>query len=135
MTSDKKKAMWKYLITIVVSIVFTVTYILQREFPAEELAETMHILCDAFTIPGILLVLSGALVFVINGGGLDSLGYLSTFIVRAFVPTKALTPLESYYDYIQRMRKRPTRKFGHLIIVGAVDLALSFLFLILYFTV
>ncbi len=135
MTMDTKKGIRKYVITILISIVFTVTYILQREFPAEELAETMRILCDAFTVPGVLLVMSGALVFVINAGGLDSMGYLSTFIVRAFVPTKAVKREESYYDYIQRVRKRPIRKYGFLFVVGSVDLVFALVFLILYYTV
>ena len=54
--------------------------------PAEE---RYHILCDAFTVPGLMLVLITALVALSNEGSFDALGYAVRYTVRRLIPGAA----------------------------------------------
>lgn len=89
------------------------------------------VLCDAATIPGMMIFFTGALVGLANNGAFDGLGYILSSAGKMLIPGRALN-MESYRDYVARKREEPHRGFGFLMIVGGCFLAVAFLFLALY---
>ena len=97
--------------------------------------EQMRLLCDAFTVPGMLLVLVGLLMLLVKQGAMDGLSYIGHYLVHAFVPWKR-TDAQKYGDFItakEEKRQQQDRHYGHLLVVGGVCIAISFLFLWLYY--
>ena len=101
-----------------------------RTLPAEE---RYRILCDAFTVPGLMLVLIAALVALSNEGSFDALGYAVRYTVRRLIPGAGLRQ-ETYGEFVERHREQGRVKgYGFLLHVGLVFLCAAGVFLYLYF--
>lgn len=101
-----------------------------RTLPAEE---RYRILCDAFTVPGLMLVLITALVALSNEGSFDALGYAVRYTVRRLIPGAGLRQ-ETYGEFVERHREQGRVKgYGFLLHVGLVFLCTAGVFLYLYF--
>lgn len=101
-----------------------------RTLPAEE---RYRILCDAFTVPGLMLVLIAALVALSNEGSFDALGYAVRYTVRRLIPGAGLRQ-ETYGEFVERRREQGRVKgYGFLLHVGLVFLCTAGVFLYLYF--
>ncbi len=110
----------RYFITIAIGIVIT-AYL----YFAEHLT-SFHDLASALFVPGVFLLAAGVLVLVANEGIFNGASYGLKAIWKALTDWKNPKMDESYYDY--HMRKTGSRvRFGHLLIVGAVFIALSIL--------
>ena len=91
----------------------------------------LSILCDAFFVPGILLVLFGALMWVANTGFFDSLGYALRTAAHMFLPFMK-TERKSYYDYkTEKADKRGSTPY-FMFIVGVVYMVLAVVFLLIW---
>ena len=73
-----------------------------RTLPA---VERYRILCDAFTVPGLMLVLIAALVALSNEGSFDALGYAVRYTVRRLIPGAGLRQ-ETYGEFVERRREQ-----------------------------
>ena len=72
--SSKKHTLVKYVATVVVGLVIALLFcILKGLFKTEDKGTFLRILCDAFTVPGILLTCVGLLTLVIKEGALDGI--------------------------------------------------------------
>ena len=109
-------------------------YIDLRDYAGAQLVEKYQMLCDAFTIPGVLLLMFGALIWVANAGALDGLSYAVTFAIRSLIPGGRLRD-EKYADYVERKRENRVKGYGFLLIAGGVTMAVAIVFLVLYHTV
>lgn len=134
MSKESRTNLIKYAIAFAVGIALAVVYVSLRDFAAQETAEKFRILCDAFTVPGALLLLSGALMTVSNTGALDGLGYIGRQAAGMFIPGKGLGT-ERYADYIERKRQNRTKGYGFLYVSGCVFMAVALVFLILFYCV
>lgn len=95
--------------------------------------ERFRILCDAFTVPGLMLVLITALVALSNEGSFDALGYAVRYAVRRLIPGLGLRQ-ETYGEFVERRREQGrVRGYGFLLHVGLVFLCAAGVFLYLYF--
>jgi hypothetical protein len=101
----------------------------------QPLVEQYRILCDAFTVPGLLLIIFGSLLWVSNTGALDGLMYAVTTAVRFLIPGGRLKMEEKYGDYVERRREKPVRGYGFLLISGCVTMAISLVFMALFYAV
>ena len=63
-----------------------------------------RLLCDAFTIPGVILVMVGFLVMIANAGNFLGLGYAVKHAVKMLIPFGNKKD-ERYYDYYQRKQQ------------------------------
>ena len=88
-------------------------------------------LCDCFAVPGLLLILFGALVFCTNGGTFDMFGFGARKFIGLFKRTKSERDKESFYEY-RRRRQENKGSFGYLFLVGAVFFAVGLVFFFLY---
>lgn len=91
-------------------------------------------LSDAFFIPGAILVLIGALVFISTTGFFDSLGYIGTVAVRALVPGMRMQRAERFADYKERRSEGRIRGYSFLFFVGLVFLAVGGVFTVLFYS-
>lgn len=88
-------------------------------------------LCDAFTVPGILMLGFGLLVFATNGGAFDMLAFGVRKLFDLFKRDLTKVKYRTFYDYRQAQAEKK-RSFLHWIIVGGGFLLIAIIFLIIY---
>ena len=108
-------------------------YLQPRGFAGADAKGQFMLLCDALTVPGVLLLCAGALIWVSGLGALDGLGYGLRMAFRALIPGNRLRKEKSYHEYVLQRQKKRLRGYGFLLISGAVPMALSLVFLGLYY--
>lgn len=132
----KLKNLLKYGITASIGLLMvTLTVDLHGYAAAENTQEKIRILADAFTIPGVVIILFGVLVMIANEGMFDGLTYVFSYAAKMLIPGMDKTH-ERYADYVTRKREKgPMKGFGFLFVVGGIFLAVSILFTVLFFIV
>lgn len=133
MKKPLKKLLTKYTVATLIGGVLVYIYIAARDFAAEPLMEKYRILCDAFTIPGILFLMVGILIAISNEGTFDGLMYALSYAAKALIPLFGREH-ERYYDYVERKRKNRAGGYGFIFIVGAAFMAVAIVFLILFYS-
>ncbi len=131
MSKSAKTNLLKYLSTIAIGLLMAWLYISSRWMESLSLSEKYCILCDAFSIPGLLLFLSGVLMWVDYAGGMDTIAYLMSFLPRMIAPAAFGEP-EKLYDYVEKRRQNRKKGYGFLFIVGIGFLIAAFVFLALF---
>ena len=134
--SNKNKTILKYGIAISCGAAVAVYIIFSgRAFSAETSAERYKTLCDAFSVPGLLMILVGILIWLSGQGAFAGLGYLGRYLRRSLVPGgRTKYPHETFYDYLQEKKeKRGSVSYSFLFIIGASFLAVGIVFLVLYY--
>jgi hypothetical protein len=133
--SDRVKGnLLKYGISSAFAGVLVYIYCSSRNVFLQPELERWRILCDAFTIPGLTLIMVGFLVMVANEGFFDMLSYATSKAVGMLVPGRGFVEKdEKYYDYLQRKKGKRATGFGFLFVVGGVCMALAMLFLFLFY--
>ena len=94
----------------------------------------MHILCDSFFVPGVVLLGFGLLVVASNGGTFDMLIYGTKKFFNMFRKNPSARLQETFYDY-RTAKSENKMSFLHLIVVGLVFIAISIIFLLLWYEV
>ncbi len=134
MSKKAKASLIKYGISIGIGLLLAYAYIALRDFGTMELVDKYRTLCDAFTIPGVLLLISGLLVSVSNEGALDGLGYILSQGLRMLIPGKSAGS-EKYVDYVERKRGKRIKGYGFLYISAALFLAVTAVFMVLFYSI
>ena len=135
MSSRIKANLLKYGITSAVAFSMVYVYCSTRNVFLQSAVERWRILCDAFTIPGLTLIMIGFLMMIANEGFFDMLTYAMSKAVGMFVPGKGSEKGEKYYDYVQRKRENRASGFGFLFVVGGVFMAFALLFMYLFYRI
>ena len=91
-----------------------------------------RLLCDAFTIPGVILVMVGFLVMIANAGNFLGLGYAVKHAVKMLIPFGNKKD-ERYYDYYQRKQQGKITGYGFIFITGLVFMAVAIVFFTLFY--
>ena len=137
MSSPLKKNLIKYGVSVGLSLALAYFYVYVRvDFQnpgATPLIEWYRTLCDAFTIPGLILLMFGCLMSLSNTGAMDGLGYVVSIAVKMLIPGGALN-MERYKEYLDRRRANRIRGYGFLYIVGAGCMAVSLVFMVLFYS-
>lgn len=124
----------KYGIFGAICAAFVLLYCFSRDFSQQSLAEKYRILCDAFTIPGLLSLGIGVLLWASNDGIFNGLSYCLNVAWRALIPGgRAKT--ERYYDYVTRKGEKKLTGYGFLFVGGGVCMAVAAVFLALFYRV
>lgn len=128
-----KRSARKYLITSLVGILIAAAVFAARGgLTAADDVAAMYALCDAFFVPGVLILGFGLLVFCADDGLFDMINYGVLKAVKIVQSEKKRSQFpKTFYDY--RAMKSETRGggFGYLIVVGAVFVAIAAVFLLL----
>ena len=99
-----------------------------------ELVQQYRVLCDAFSIPGMMMVLFAMLFTLNNLGALDTIAYLMSYLPRAIAPAAFGEP-EKLLDFVERRRGKRTKGYGFLYIVGFFFLAFAIYYLVMFYRV
>ena len=130
---SRRKAAWlKYGIAGGVCLALAAVYCLLRDFSALTLMEKYRVLCDAFTVPGLLMLAVGSLLWVSNDGFFCGLGYCLNVVWRALLPG-GRRKAERYYEYVERHRQKKAAGYGFLFAWGGVCMAIAALFMLLFY--
>lgn len=131
MSERNKTLLLKYGTTGGVCLLMVVLFLINANFLELEDADRLRILCDAFTVPGLLCLFSGLLIWLGNEGSFDGVGYVVSYAFHAFLPG-SLNKRESYKDYLERKKGKKPVGFSFLLITGAVFTAIAMVFLMLF---
>ena len=137
MISPLKKNLIKYGVSISLSLLLAFFYVYVRvDFAdpgATALVEWYRIICDAFTIPGLILLMLGCLMSLSNTGAMDGLGYVVSIAVKMLIPFGNKKD-ERYYDYYQRKQQQgKVTGYGFIFITGLVFMAVAMVFFVLFY--
>lgn len=125
------KTAFKYLITLGIGFALTVWVAISNDiFNQTDMADILQILLDAFTLPAVLLLGSGGLVFASNEGTFDSLVYGMRSFMDMFRKEKR-NEFKSFYDYKESKAEKRT-SFGFLLVSGLVFAVLTVIVLVIY---
>ena len=130
-----KSAAVKYGVTAALAAAVTAGHLALHGYAAAATAEERaRILCDAFTVPGLLLLLLGALVALSNAGSFDAVSYAVRYAFRRLLPGPG-GPDETYAEYVERRREQGrVRGYGFLLHVGMAFFAVALALLLRYLT-
>ena len=135
MRKEVKSALIKYGCCAAFVLLLGGMYLSGGEFAISDLQNKFRLLCDAFSVPGIILILCGGLVWATNEGVLDGLTYSLGLLARSLIPGGRSRPDERYADYVERKRKNRVKGYSFLFIAGGVSLVIGLVFLALFYLV
>ena len=134
---DIRKIILRYSITTAVAGSVSILHLfLQGFWDATTLDQKYKILADAFTIPGVLLIMFGALIWVSSEGFFDGLTYAFTQFGSMLIPFfKGGKKHMTYYDYKMKMKDKRAHGYSFMFFVGIVFVAISAVFIALYYSI
>ena len=130
---------WKvFAVSMVISLILAAVFTFLRldinaldQVPAVVL---YRVLCDAFTVPGLLMLMFALLMSVSNEGALDGVGYVAAYALKMLIPGGALK-VETYKEYLERRRANRVKNYITLYLTAAICMALAAVFLVLFYSV
>lgn len=123
----------KYIITSAIGLIIAFIIIISKNiFEKETLQDVMHVLTDAFFVPGIIISGFGLLVVCSNGGTFDMLRYGIIKFFSLFKKNFNNEKYKTFYEYRMVKSENP-RPFWYLIIVGVSFIIISMIFLVIYY--
>ena len=124
-----------YLITFIVGLVLSVIVFFIRDAFVQTNIKTIIKNCsDAAFVPGVLIFCYGLLMLSVNGGTFDMLIYGTRQFFGFFKKNYNRKLAQSFYEY-RKTRESEKREFAYFLIVGGFYIALSLLFLLIYYKV
>lgn len=127
------KKLLKTLILILTGLVAAVVIAAMRGlFSAQDTETALKALCDSFTVPAVVFICAGLLIFCANGGTFDMIGYgVKTLFSVLQTNEKMKQNKESFADYRARKREND-QPFGYLLLIGLGFFLVSIILVIVY---
>lgn len=131
-----KKILIKYGTSFLLGGGLFFLYLYSREFPSTEASENYLMLADAATIPGLLFVMFGALIWAASLGAMDGLSYVLSHAFRALIPCARTEKEETYAEHLEKRREKygKSRGYGFLFLTGVVFLVVAIVFIALFYS-
>lgn len=127
------KRMLKYIIAFVIGLGMAFGFCLvQNVFKQDTTQDTFKVLTNAFFVSGILMLCFGLLCFSSNQGAFTMLTYGTRKFFSMFKRRLDRNVEDTYLNYKMSKLEKQT-PFIHLVLVGAVLICISLLFLIGYY--
>ena len=132
--NDTKKTLKRYVVTTLAASAFAgLIMYLKGIGGADSLNETFKILTDAFTVPGVLLIMISALIWVSKDGFFDGMGFAVSRVGNMFLPlVGAVNNHENFYEYKQRKAKNRPSGYSFLLFVGIAFFVIAMIFYVIY---
>lgn len=131
MSEGKKSRFTKYAACAGVCLLFAALYVGNADILNLESEDQLRILSDAFTLPGLLCIFSGLMIWMGNEGAFDGITYVLSYAFHALLPG-TLNKRESYKDYRERKRGKKPAGFAFLLITGVGFTLVGILFLAMF---
>ena len=133
MSKQLKSLLIKSGTALVLGLGIALAFYNSRNGESLDLVEQYRVLCDAFTIPGLMMILVGLLLWLSGLGALDAIGYLFRYVVQAFVP--GVTKVAHYLDYVEEQREKRAKGYGFLFVAGGILMVVAIVYLVLFYGV
>ena len=133
MKKEKLNKRVSLIVCLVIGGFLAYLYVGLRDFAGVSLMEKYRMLCDAFTVPGLLFLMLGLLMSISKQGALDGVTYVVSHGLKMLIPGHH-DKQEKFIDYVQRKReKNKGKSFGFLYLTGAIYMGIAIVFLILFY--
>lgn len=134
---NSRKVILQYSITTVIAGLLTLLALYLRDFwSIDTPVEQYRALSDAFSIPGVLLVMVCALVWISTTGFFDGLAYSFLRVGGMLIPFfKKGKEHQTYYDYKMSKKDKEVKGYSFLFFVGITFIAVSLVFIALFYSV
>ena len=130
-----KKNILRYSIASAVGLALAfVILCFKNIFSQTDAVKVFQILCDAFFVTGICFACIGVIMLAGNGGAFDMLGYAFVMLFDALRKDISKRKYKDFYEYRQA-KKEKKRNVLYMCVVGGAFIAISVIFLILYYQV
>ena len=130
-----KKNILRYSIASAVGLALAfVILCFKKIFSQTDAVKVFQILCDAFFVTGICFACIGVIMLAGNGGAFDMLGYAFVMLFDALRKDISKRKYKDFYEYRQA-KKEKKRNVLYMFVVGGAFIAISVIFLILYYQV
>ena len=133
MSKESRSLILRYSVTSAIGLFLVYSYASSFDFAQLTLMEKYHVLCDAFSLPGILLILLGLLIKMNNVGALDTMAFGLSYLIHMFIPG-GVDNMDTYLDFVEARREKRVKGYGFLFVVGFILFAIAVVFLLLYFS-
>ena len=133
---DSKRRV-RYIVTAVFFLAAAFICCLQQEiFQQETAQEIFGTLSNAFFIAGVLFAGIGGISRIAAGGGYDIIGYsVSNFSLHHLIPTRPKEKYTSFYEYKKAKDEKGRGWLPHVFFVGLFGIAVSAVFLAVYYCI
>lgn len=126
----------RYVPSFAIMGIFTWLILLLRKYSAASTPDVRYLnLADAFTIPAVIMLMVGVMVWISTQGMFDILTYGLGRGLGSLVPFLRLEKDERFYDYKQRKQNKRIKGYSFLFISGGIYFIPALVFNILYYTV
>lgn len=126
------KKVLKYLIPITLGLVVTLWVIIGKGiFQSNDPKTIIHILSDAFIVPGVCITGIGLLIFVSNEGVFDIIIYGVGQFVKMFSSNPAKRKYKDFNEY-REVKRSSKLTFGYLVLIGLAFLVIALIFAIIW---
>ena len=106
MAEEKNRWYVKYIICFLVGAGLCVFILVNRNVVAiTDKKELFKTLCDAFTVPGVILILFGVLLLIANAGAFDGVSYGIRRAIAALIPVYR-GKVEKYAEYKEKKEQK-----------------------------
>lgn len=130
-----KKNILRYSIASAVGLALAFAILCFKNiFSQTDAVKVFQILCDAFFVTGICFACIGVIMLAGNGGAFDMLGYAFVMLFDALRKDISKRKYKDFYEYRQA-KKEKKRNVLYMFVVGGAFIAISVIFLILYYQV
>ncbi len=135
--SSMQKTLRKYLITTAIAGLSTVAILSLRDYwSVTEAVDKYRILADAFTVPGVILMMVSILIWLSSDGQFDGLSYAFRYAGKMLLPfLQKKNEHETYYDYKRSREGKRLHGFSFLFFVGLAFVLIAIVFVWLHSTV
>lgn len=132
MSNKAKTMLLEYGICAAVVAVFATVYLSANVTGSTTLLDWYRLLSDAFGVPGLLLAGFGVLCWLAGEGAMDGVMYGLHTLGAYLIPGRRLEKRKTYADFVAERREKKRFSFGFLLISGAVCVAISLVFMLLF---
>lgn len=124
---------WReYIIKAVIMVIITIIIIATKDITNQENAkDVLTILVDAFTVPGIIFVCFGTLIFCANGGTFDMLAYGCRTVLALFKSNPRDEKYRNFREYKEAKAEHP-KKFASYLICGGAFVLIGLILFVIY---
>ena len=132
-----KNKIIKYAIACLIGALMVYIALSSRNFSfSMPKVDIYRMLCDAFTIPGMTMILLSALIWLTGQGALSGLGYVVSYALRMLIPRIAekYGRHETYAEYLDRKSEKGKPKgYGFILHVGIAFMVIAVICMILFY--
>ncbi len=125
----------RIVLPVIVGLVLTLAILMIGGVPEAGTEAFWKKLCDAFTVPGILLTGTGLLSLVSDQGAFDGIAFPVRKVLGLFFSEEKRAAMpKTYFDYVAARQKRGAKKPRGTLFTGLAFLAAAGITLVIYLT-